>query len=229
MTFLEAVNEVQRLMRETVTTASNSTAYSMLVGLFINKAKRMVEDAYDWGELKTEVEITTSSGTALYPLTSAGQRFRILRDKKDRPYIYNVTKQYQINRIVDPASIRMKNAIAPVSNSEPEEIGFEGVSSSGDVQALLYPTPDAAYSIKIYGIVPQDDFDISGATDDNTQIKVPGRIVTLLAWAFATAERGEDEGFDSTEAYQLYLDALGDIITYHDNMSGDSHKDLEVL
>lgn len=229
MTFLEAVNEVQRLLRETVSSSTNQTAYSRLLALLVNKAKRMVEDAYDWSELKTELSITTVNGTSVYSLTGSGPRFRIIRDADDLPYIYNTSSKYRITSIADSAEIRFLQGTTDDGGQSPDTIGFEGVDSSGDLKVVLWPTPSSAESIKFYGIVPQDDFDITGNTDDATQISVPGQLVTLLAWAMAIAERGEDASYDVTEVYQFYLQAQSDILAYRENLSGDTHKDATVI
>ena len=229
MTFLEIVNEVQRSLRESVTMNTYASEYSTLLAMFVNKAKRMVEDAYDWPELRTELSITTANGTSSYSLTGSGKRFRVIRDEYDRPYIYNTTTQYQLNKVVDAAKLRYWQGTSNTTNNSPEYVGFEGVDSSGDLKVLLYPTPSATEVIKFYGVVPQGDLNVLSGADDAVQIKAPEQLIVLLAWAFAIAERGEDQSFETAEPYALYREALNDAISYHDNFAGDEHKDLQVL
>ena len=49
-------------------------------------------------------------------------------------------------------------------------------------------------------------------TTDSTVLKVPYEPVVFLAYAKALAERGEDGGLVSSEAYGLYKTSLADAI-----------------
>jgi hypothetical protein len=60
--------------------------------------------------------------------------------------------------------------------------------------------------------VPQPDL-----TSDSTVIKVPDHLVSQLAYAKAIAERGEDAGISSIEAYSLYRNSLADAIAIERN------------
>ncbi len=48
-------------------------------------------------------------------------------------------------------------------------------------------------------------------------IKVPDHLVSQLAYAKAIAERGEDAGISSIEAYSLYRNSLADAIAIERN------------
>ncbi len=67
--------------------------------------------------------------------------------------------------------------------------------------------PDGAYTINFNLIKPQAE--LSANAD---QIKVPAEPVIFLAYAKALAERGEDGGLSSSEAYLLYKSMLSDHI-----------------
>ena len=59
MTYLDIVNNVLRRLREdTVTTVTNDT-YSTMVGDFVNDAKQLVENAWDWSNLRSALTIVT--------------------------------------------------------------------------------------------------------------------------------------------------------------------------
>ena len=59
MTYLELVNKVLIRLREDEVGSVNQTAYSKLVGEFVNDAARLVEDAWDWSALRTTLTVTT--------------------------------------------------------------------------------------------------------------------------------------------------------------------------
>ena len=71
----------------------------------------------------------------------------------------------------------------------------------------MFPVPNAAYNIRFNLIVPQTEL-----TSDATVIKVPSEPVIFLAYAKALAERGEDGGLGSNEAYALFQKSLSDAI-----------------
>jgi hypothetical protein len=52
---------------------------------------------------------------------------------------------------------------------------------------------------------------------DSDRILVPSHVVALLAYAKAIAERGEDSGVLSSEAYQMYRLSLADAVAIERN------------
>jgi hypothetical protein len=94
----------------------------------------------------------------------------------------------------------------PESGS-PKYYSFNGVDANGDTQVDLYPIPNGAYNIRFNIIKPQAA--LSSASD---VIKVPSEPVLFGAYAKALAERGEDMGQNSSEAYALYRKSLADHI-----------------
>jgi hypothetical protein len=54
MTYLELVNDVLVRLREPTVSTVIQTAYSSLIGKFINDAKRQVEDAFAWNVLGSQ-------------------------------------------------------------------------------------------------------------------------------------------------------------------------------
>jgi hypothetical protein len=61
MTYLNIVNNVLRRMREDEVTSVSSSTYSKMVGDFVNDAKRIIEDSWDWSALRTTLTITTTA------------------------------------------------------------------------------------------------------------------------------------------------------------------------
>jgi hypothetical protein len=200
MTYLEIVNSVLVRLREpTVSTVALST-YSTLIGKIVNDAKRQVEDAYDWNVLGQEIDVTTASGTYIYALTGAGQKFRVSSDP------LNITSNVIMQQI-SVAEMRVRQNLQPTVSAVPTQYCFEGVDGSGDAQIQLYGRPDGIYSIKFFVTIPQDVL-----TADGTSVLVPDVLVEQNAYARALVERGEDGGLSSSEAYNLYRSMLADYI-----------------
>jgi hypothetical protein len=202
--YLELVNEVLIRLREDPVTAVSQNKYSRLIGLYVNDAKRQVEDAYNWNALSETLTIQTSNNLFNYVLTDAGIRFRVLdflNDTSDWFLKYAGTSQMNawfLNQVPD--------------RGPPVYFNFNGVDANGDTQVDVYPIPDGVYTLNLNIIKPQEQF-----TQDGQQIKVPPEPVIFLAYAKALAERGEDGGLSSSEAYGLYLTSLADHIAIEGN------------
>lgn len=200
MTFLELINDVLIRLRETQVSTNAETNYSTLIGKFVNDAKRQVEDAFSWNILGTDITITTVAATYQYSLTGAGQKFQV----QDA---INSTANIGLTNISFVEMNRLQNfAIIPAATI-PSMYSFEGVDASGDTKVTLYPRPDAVYSLRFSLTVPQ-----ATLAADGTSVLVPDVLVAQNAYARALAERGEDGGLTSSEAYQLYRTMLSDYI-----------------
>ena len=198
MTYLELINDVLVRLRETTVSTANETAYSTLIGKYVNDAKRQVEDAFNWNVLDTDITVNTVAGTYQYALTGAGSKFQ-LQDA------INITSNVTLQNVPFVVMNRRQNFATPVSGI-PSEFCFEGFSN-GDAKVTLYPRPDNVYNLKFTLTVPQ-----ATLTSDSTSILVPDVLVAQNAYARALAERGEDGGLTSSEAYQLYRLNLSDYI-----------------
>ena len=200
MTFLELINDVLIRLRETQVSTNAETGYSTLIGKFVNDAKRQVEDAFSWNVLSTDITVTTVAATYQYSLTGAGQKFQV----QDA---INSTANIGMTNISFVEMNRFQNfAIIPAATI-PSMYAFEGVDGSGDTKVTLYPRPDAVYSLRFSLTVPQ-----ATLAADATAVLVPDVLVAQNAYARALAERGEDGGINSNEAYQLYRTMLSDYI-----------------
>lgn len=212
MTYLELVNAVLIRLREPTVSTVVLNSYSSLIGKFVNDAKRQVEDAYDWNVLGQEINITTTSGTYVYSLTGAGQKFRVSSDP------LNITSNVVMQQI-GTGDMRQKQNFTPIVSNPPTQYCFEGVDSNGDAQIQLYGRPDGVYNIKFFVTVPQ-----ATLTSDGTSILVPDVLVEQNAYARALVERGEDGGLSSSEAYNLYRSMLSDYISLEATRFADAQE-----
>ena len=199
MTYLQLINNVLIRLRETQVSTNNETSYSTLIGLFVNDAKRQIEDAFSWNVLGTTVTITTVAATYVYSMTGAGQKFQV----QDA---INTTSNIGLQNISFVEMNRYQNLV-PTTNGLPQYYSFDGVDASGDTKVVLYPRPDGVYSIPFSVTVPQAEL-----AADATSVLVPDFLVVQNAYARALVERGEDGGLNSSEAYQLYKGMLADQI-----------------
>lgn len=204
-TYLELVNETLVRLREPEVTAVTDNAYSKLIGRFINDAKRQVEDSYTWNALSETLTVSTSANLFNYVLTGIGQRFKVIDViNSQSDWFLN----YETTRKMDELFLNSGTVLV----GAPDRYNFNGVDSNGDTQVDLYPIPDGVYNIYFNVIKPQAEF-----TAASTQIKVPSEPVIFLAYAKALNERGEDNGINSVEAYELYRQSLSDHIAAEAN------------
>jgi hypothetical protein len=203
-TYLDMVNNVLTRLREPTVSSVQDNSYSKLIGVYVNDAKREVEDAYDWNSLTTTLTANTTDSLFNYILTGSGTRFRVID-------VLNDTNDTQMNYA---ATVWMDKQFLLVQSGKgaPAYYNFNGVDVNGDTQVDVYPIPDGAYTLRFNLIVPQ--VDLSGDTD---RILVPPHLVNMLAYAKAIAERGEDSGILSSEAYQLYRLSLADAVAIERN------------
>jgi hypothetical protein len=199
MTYLELINNVLIRLRETQVSTNNETTYSTLIGLFVNDAKRQIEDAFSWNVLGQTVTITTVAATYIYSMTGAGQKFQV----QDA---INTTSNIGLQNISFVEMNRYQNLV-PTTNGIPQYYAFDGVDGNGDTKVVLYPRPDGVFNIPFSLTVPQ-----ATLAADGTSVLVPDSLVVQNAYARALVERGEDGGLSSSEAYQLYRAMLSDQI-----------------
>jgi hypothetical protein len=203
-TYLETVNDVLIRLRENEVTAVTDSAYSKLISKYVVDAQRQVEDSYNWNALTNTLTMVTVPTLFNAVLVGAGVRFRLLDvidDDNDTVLTYRPSKE--MNELF----------LTNRQNGKPLYYNFNGVSPEGDTQVDLYPIPDGAYTIRFNIIQPQDPLQF-----DADKLLVPAEPVIFLAYAKALAERGEDGGMASSEAYQLYQTSLADHISNESNL-----------
>lgn len=203
MTYLQLVNSVLRRMRENeVTSFENSTdSYVKLIGEFVNDARRIVEDAWDWSALRKTITVTTSNTEFSYSITGTNNSFKLLD-------VINDTSNF----FMRPASSSwMNNAYLiqePISGS-PEYYSWNGVDASGNALVDVYPKPDQAYTLRFNIVDRGDPF-----TADADKLVVPSAPVIQYAVALASRERGETGGTSAQELFSLADTTLADAVAF---------------
>jgi hypothetical protein len=201
MTFIQMINAVLRRLRENEVVSVSDGPYSKLIGDFVNEAKREVEDAHNWIQLRATIQVTTIPSTFSYALTGAGDRFRILFAMNDTED--SVMKIAPTNWMTENLLISSGPQLAA-----PMYYDING-QSNGDGVVDVYPVPDGEYNLNFDIVLPQDDFALDG-TDDDTLVLINSQPIILGAYAKAISERGDDSGMQFAEAMKNYALALGD-------------------
>jgi len=207
MNYLTLVNNVLRRIREDEITVINQNAYAALIGDFVNDAKVSIEEAWDWTALRTSLSITTSNGVNEYTLTGFGDNFKYIKllDTSN-----NITVPYQAKEWID---VQNNSTDTPLEG-KPIYFSFSQLDANGDMKIILYPTPDAAYTLRMDAVVRQAPLALG-----EDVIKVPWLPVMHLAVAFAARERGETGGTSTVEYFGIADKYLADAIaldaSYH--------------
>jgi hypothetical protein len=199
MTFLDAVNNVLRRLREEEVSFVQQTSYSKLIGDFVNDAKTLVESSWEWSANNLSVTVSATTVSKTYTLTGSGTAIRTINAINDTSNAFlkyeSATwfdKQYNIQDIVA---------------GTPEYYTFRGVDNSGDTIVEIYPTPDSNYTL-LFNIV-KDPVDL---VDDTDPIGIPHHPIVQTAYAMALRERGETGGQSAAEQFVVADAFLSDAI-----------------
>jgi hypothetical protein len=211
MTYLNIVNNVLRRLREDEVSSVQSTAYSKMIGDFVNDAKSIVEDSWDWSALRNTLAVNTTKGTSVYSLVGAGSDPKVL-------YAYNDTANWDMEYRTPAWMDRCYTMQEPVSGS-PMYFTFNGVDNKGDAQITVYPEPDKDNVSLCFKIVNRGEIKESSSVfrpkmleNDADKVVIPYLPVLHLSVAFASRERGETGGTSTLEYFGIADKVLSDAI-----------------
>lgn len=212
-TWLSLTNDVLRRLRESPVTTVTQTDYSTLIGIFVNEAKREVEDAWNWDGLSTSITIPMVAGQRNYNLTGSHSRTRILE-------AYNTTRRWRMQQAPSNQYINNLLALTVTQNASPYVYDiFNLDTSTGELVFRVNPVPTETDSLIFYCVNPQLDL----ADDSTTTLYVPKDPVIQLAYLKAINERGEDNGRASEIQEKIYRSTLAEAISQDDvHSSGNS-------
>lgn len=202
LTYLEIVNKVLIRLRERTVTDVQQSAYSRLIGEFVNKIKRDVESAYSWESLRDSWSCYTTADVATYYMQDAGPNV-VAMDA------FNVTSQVRLKPISNREMDSYLTIPLEPGRGAPLYYVFNGTNESNEAKVDIFPIPDAAYIIQWNLYALQGDL---VANDDTTPL--PFRPIIEGALAMAMAERGEDGGTASLAQWEVYKQSLSDAIAF---------------
>ena len=111
MTYLEAVNSVLRRLREREVSSVSESAYSKLIGDFVNDARNEVETAWSWSGLRTTLTLTTAADIFNYELNGSQNNFTILDVINDTSDQF---MEYRPGTWFDNAFLTQATSLSPV-------------------------------------------------------------------------------------------------------------------
>ena len=201
MTYLEAINKVLRRLREDEVASPDTSAYSKLIGEFINDANRLVEDAWDWSALRTITPVSSiNEFTTTFSVSGLTESDKILG-------VYNLTDKEEI-QLGTQQGLYNSVYIEQASRGKPTNYVTLEQDASGNTKAQFYPNPDSAKVIlfNYVGRTPE----LTSGTD---VVKAPSTPVVQLAHAMAAEERGETGGTTAGKLYAMAQSSLSDAIS----------------
>lgn len=204
MTYLDLINGVLKRLRETTVTTANESAYSSLIGEFVNDAKKQVEQSHRWTALRTSITFPTVVDQTVYSLSNAKQNAvfeQAMNEATDR-YL-NIRPLSYFNE---------KTVLSVVTSGSPTEFMFDGTDTSNNLRVRLYPTPNVIETLRFDMVIPQADL-----TADGTNMTIPSNPVLQMAYGMALRERGETGGQSAAEQFAVANAALNDAIAIDAN------------
>lgn len=204
MTYLQMVNNLQQRLRERTTGSVITSEYSKLLGIFVNDAKREVENSWDWSGLRTSLVVPTVADQSVYTLGDSLNRVTV-HD------IWDDTNDHWL-RQENGAVIRSRLNTDGDQAAQPLVYAYTETASDGDTQIQVWPKPDGVYNLIVRATLREGDL----SADIDTTL-LPSQPIVLLAYAKAIEERGEDAGVASSAQYALAFKSLSDHISMDAN------------
>jgi len=191
-TYLSLMNSVLRRLREEEVADVTETAYSKMVGDYINDAKSLVQDSHDWSTLRKTVVVPTVENTTEYSLTGAGERVKLYSAINDTS---NFFMHYE-----SPNWFSNAYYISGEVTGTPDSYTFSGVDSNADTKVRVYPKPSGVFSLRFDVCSREPDL----AVDADTTV-LPAMAIIHNAVALLARERGETGG-TTTQDYFIIAD-----------------------
>ena len=191
-TYLSLMNSVLRRLREEEVADVTETAYSKMVGDYINDAKSLVQDSHDWSTLRKTVVVPTVENTTEYSLTGAGERVKLYSAINDTS---NFFMHYET-----PNWFNNAYYISGEVSGTPDSYTFSGVDSNDDTKVRVYPKPSGVFSLRFDVCSREPDLTVDSSTTVLPAMPIIHNAVALLA-----RERGETGG-TTTQDYFIIAD-----------------------
>lgn len=202
MNYLDLVNSVLTLLREdTARDIGSGDAVEELVAMFINDAKRTVEDTHAWNALRTEWSETIPANAPSFALSDTKGVAATIQEVR--------VQGGALLQEVTNATLRQRkansNGLAPASL-----YAVNGVARpSGNISVSVHPTSSTAQVVDVYGFSKEPDLVL--ASDETL---LPSRPIIYLAYALASRERGEVGGQTSAEIFGMAGQYLKDAVAH---------------
>lgn len=204
MTYTDLVNNVLRRLREDEVEFVAQSAYSKLIGDFVNDAKTIVESAWKWTGQKQEVTVNAFVGDRSYSIPGSGTAFQLVNAINDTSDNF---LEYQSANWFDK-QINTQDLV----QGSPSFYTVRGFDSNKDSIVEVYPIPDTSYTL-LFNII-KDPADL---VEDTDELLIPHQPIIQMAFAMALRERGETGGQSAAEQFVIAEMFLSDAIALDAN------------
>jgi hypothetical protein len=204
MTYTDLVNNVLRRLREDEVEFVAQSAYSKLIGDFVNDAKTIVESAWKWTGQKQEVTVNAFVGDRSYSIPGSGTAFQLVNAINDTSDNF---LEYQSANWFDK-QINTQDLV----QGSPSFYTVRGFDSNKDSIVEVYPIPDTSYTL-LFNII-KDPADL---VEDTDELLIPHQPIIQMAFAMALRERGETGGQSAAEQFAIAEMFLSDAIALDAN------------
>jgi hypothetical protein len=214
MTYLDLINAVLIRLREAKADVGNvdSNPYYAAIGSFVNDAKQLVEDTWDWSALRGSDSIMITQGQSIIQLpNSQNTNYNLFS-------VLNASTGLFLSQVTDDEgfAVYQDDLSNPVAQGSPNawfhydaywNPSSDADSSNGLQQIRLVAPSDASYTLKAFRACRQ-----APLTQWDQRLKVPAAPVYTLATALASRERGEVSGTPTSELFAVAKTTLSDAI-----------------
>jgi hypothetical protein len=214
MTYLELVNEVLLRLRENTVGSVSQSTYSKQIALYVNDAKRQVEEAWDWDALTSSFTVSIGPGLG-YSGSSTRYLVPGIGTRQKNVFVNNTSVGYKspINLIAYSTLAQREQMSTTTITGVPHDYSWYGNNGTDSIMAI-WPTPNSNYTLTVNANVPQQNL-----VNDTDILSVPADCVVMGAFARALVDRGEDGGLSSGEAYNLFKMTLADRVSIEQSRS----------
>jgi hypothetical protein len=228
LNWVQLVNQVLIRLRESQVTTVSATSYSQLIGAYVNDAKRIVENAWQWSGLIDYYAFNTVTGQSQYHTnansgailgTAFSERTRLYIDTvENKPLLINATLNFEARlnykpTLVDRVTYQMMLNQPTLYYQPPTTWTLYSDPTNTAYQwnkiVTLTPFPDIVYQMQLWVVNPQSDL-----LEDTTAMIVPDPPVYELAYLYALYEKGEALGETIDVAKARADAALADAVSY---------------
>lgn len=230
MTYLQIVNSVMRMLRETEVTTVAESSYSKLIGTFVQQVIDEMWESWNWNRLLRAVDGTIAAGLSTLDLTAdnlanlsraTNEKSFLAYDYQRLPMVYDITSGEE-RRLVQTNRTKYNRdyALSTRPVQPPSEFIIDQSNDEG-WNLIFDTTMDKERTIRSYWYIPDDDLDPTSSDDDSTQVKMPSRPIILGAVYYALNERGEEIGEPGQIAERRWREALAAAIERDDQEKQD--------
>ena len=236
-TYLTIVNSILTKLREPTVSTVSANALSLLVGSFLNDAKREIEDAWQWTHLQDQFTAAftianvgavkwnaqTLAGTGAAP----NERAIVWQNLNTNDFLVRLNDSGVVNllRQTQLGNRELFVALQTYANQgfKARPYNFYVTTNSAGVTAgvstkviTCFPNPDLTYNFTVVVKNPKNDLVL-----DTDNMLVPTAPVQMRAYLYCLYERGEELGEALTLTSAKADEALTDAIAFDTAAQGE--------